>query len=64
VSGETVRVQCPFCFEWNEVPLEDEPPYQTIIDCEVCCHPIDITVAINDETSEPIAIATKSSGFN
>ncbi len=36
------NINCPFCNEsiWVEFYPEDGEQQETIIDCEVCCHPI------------------------
>ena len=60
---ENLQVQCPFCFEWNEVPVEDDPPYDTIIDCAICCHPLERHVRMGTD-GEFTATADKSSGFD
>ncbi len=59
---EILSVQCPFCLEWNDVPVEDEPPYQTIIDCAVCCHPLELQVKM-DDAGGFVATAERGSGF-
>jgi hypothetical protein len=63
-EGDSASFQCPFCFEMNEMTLEGEPPYRTILDCEVCCHPIEISVSLDYESGEVEIGAAKSSGFD
>jgi hypothetical protein len=60
-----VRIKCPFCFEKQEVLVEpdDGEVQNLIIDCEVCCHPMDIHVVWNDEKKIYQAQSDKSSGF-
>lgn len=40
------QVQCPFCGEiiWMEFYPEDGSSQETVIDCEVCCNPIQYSV--------------------
>lgn len=40
------QVQCPFCGEviWMEFYPEDGKDQETVIDCEVCCNPIQYSV--------------------
>ncbi len=40
------QVQCPFCGEiiWMEFYPEDGNSQDTVVDCEVCCNPIQYTV--------------------
>ena len=38
-------VQCPACWEQFLVPLDPEPPSrEEVIDCEICCRPMVLTV--------------------
>lgn len=40
------QVQCPFCGEiiWMEFYPEDGTSQETVIDCEVCCNPIQYSI--------------------
>jgi len=40
------EVQCPFCGEviWMEFYPEDGSEQETVVDCEVCCNPIQYSV--------------------
>ena len=40
--------QCPYC--WEDISMLLDPSISTtyIEDCEVCCNPIEITVAFDD----------------
>jgi len=40
------QIQCPFCGEaiWMEFYPEDGDDQQMIIDCEVCCNPIEYKI--------------------
>jgi len=40
--------QCPYC--WEEVSMLIDPSVNTsyVEDCEVCCNPIQISVAFNE----------------
>lgn len=41
--------QCPYCWEDISMLLDYSVPHQSYVeDCEVCCHPIQITVTISD----------------
>jgi hypothetical protein len=45
-----VRVQCPYCWENFTLLIDgsvDEQEYTE--DCEVCCRPIDFSIAIDDD---------------
>ncbi|WP_198962801.1 CPXCG motif-containing cysteine-rich protein [Mangrovitalea sediminis] len=43
------RVQCPYCWETIEVLLDPSEPSQSYIeDCQVCCHPIQFRVEIDE----------------
>lgn len=45
------QVLCPYCFEpiWQEFFYEDGKTQECIIDCEVCCRPIQFRVQFNSE---------------
>lgn len=41
----TEPLQCPFCGETCDVPIDTSVPEQTFItDCEVCCRPFEVSV--------------------
>jgi len=45
----SVVVQCPYCGEPIELMVEDADELQEYIeDCQVCCRPIVVTVALED----------------
>ncbi|MGB9429082.1 MAG: CPXCG motif-containing cysteine-rich protein [Gammaproteobacteria bacterium] len=47
-NTETVDIQCPYCGETIEVVIDCSVEDQRYIeDCQVCCRPMDITVAID-----------------
>jgi uncharacterized protein YbaR (Trm112 family) len=40
---------CPYCNEPIEIVIDPSVPSQSYIeDCQVCCRPISITVAVDD----------------
>lgn len=54
MSGtEAVEIQCPYCGETIEIVVDLSVEDQRYIeDCQVCCRPITIAVAI-DESGTP-----------
>ena len=42
--GDVVSVQCPYCFEVVEIDLDPQTHGRMVQDCEVCCHPWQLTV--------------------
>jgi transcription elongation factor Elf1 len=41
---------CPHCGEQISMVLDPSIPHQTYVeDCEVCCRPIEITYAVEDD---------------
>lgn len=59
------RIQCLFCFEKFSVQffLEDGETQETIYDCEVCCHPLELT-ANWDPDREKFSVEVKQgAGF-
>ncbi|MCB9091464.1 MAG: CPXCG motif-containing cysteine-rich protein [Halobacteriovoraceae bacterium] len=49
------QIQCPYCgeFIWMEFYPEDGLKQDTIIDCEVCCRPISLTVQFSESEDPP-----------
>ena len=50
----SARVQCPYCWEYFELLVDASVDDQEYVeDCEICCRPIDFTVAVDadDEVS-------------
>lgn len=47
-----MRLQCHYCFEPFSVTLfpEDGEEQDFITDCEVCCHPLQITASWDEST--------------
>jgi hypothetical protein len=49
LRGETV--QCPYCGEPIEILIDESAGDQQYIeDCAVCCRPIEIAVALDEES--------------
>lgn len=47
---ETHFFQCPYCWEEISMLLDASVSKQTYVeDCEVCCNPIEITVAFSNK---------------
>lgn len=43
-------IQCPYCGESIDLVIDDSVDSQRYIeDCQVCCRPIDVAVAVDDE---------------
>lgn len=48
-----ITIGCPHCGEEFQVPCDaDEGAAEFVVDCEVCCRPMTITVRINAGTVE------------
>jgi hypothetical protein len=62
----SVRIRCPFCLERQDLLVEPDggEQQQLIIDCEVCCHPMDISVHWDDEQQSFQAFVARGSGFD
>jgi Cysteine-rich CPXCG len=42
-------VQCPFCGQPNEIPIDSSVSHQRFTtDCEVCCRPFEVVVECED----------------
>lgn len=43
-------VQCPYCGEQIEILIDDSAgPHRYVEDCHVCCRPIELALAIDDQ---------------
>jgi len=41
---------CPYCWEQISMVLDTSTPRQTYVeDCEVCCNPIEVSYAVEDD---------------
>ncbi len=48
VLGTFVEIQCPACWEAQSIDVDlSAGPRTYIEDCEVCCHPMELTIAVN-----------------
>lgn len=41
-------VQCPYCFEWQELDLDPDTRGSFVQDCDVCCRPWQVWVEWED----------------
>ncbi len=45
----SVMIQCPYCWEMLEISIDPSVSEQEYVeDCQVCCHPILLTVSIDE----------------
>lgn len=61
LSLSPCTIDCPYCGEAVEIVVDTSVPFQQYIeDCQVCCRPISLSVAIDadDATAEPRVCAT------
>jgi hypothetical protein len=56
------KFSCPYCMEINDIEIdpENDPGQQQIIDCRVCCSPIEILVTEGLDQSFTIIARTDS----
>ncbi|MDE2090828.1 MAG: CPXCG motif-containing cysteine-rich protein [Gammaproteobacteria bacterium] len=53
-----VGIQCPYCGETVEISVDCSVEHQRYIeDCQVCCRPMDITVAIDGDGEPSVAVS-------
>lgn len=50
--GDTIEVQCPYCFERVEILIEADTWGSLVQDCEVCCNPWQLTIR-RDRDGDP-----------
>ena len=56
-----VRVQCPYCWESFTLLVDgsvDDQEYTE--DCEICCRPIDFSIAIDDDEKARVQARSQS----
>lgn len=44
-----VSTQCPTCFEWVEIFVDQGDRGRMVQDCDVCCRPMDVLVRWTDD---------------
>jgi len=43
-------IQCPYCGETIDLAIDDSVDHQQYVeDCQVCCRPINIAVAVDED---------------
>ena len=53
----SAQIQCPYCGETIEVVIDDSAGDQRYIeDCQVCCRPIAIAVAVDETGALAISV--------
>lgn len=46
---ETIGIRCPYCGRHIDITVDATVPEQVYIeDCQVCCHPIQLHLSIDD----------------
>jgi len=54
-------VQCPYCGQNIELLVDHSVPQQTYIeDCQVCCRPININVAVDPDGSIDLTVTNEN----
>ncbi|MBY0371104.1 CPXCG motif-containing cysteine-rich protein [bacterium] len=59
------EIQCPFCFQRQTafVDPEDRRESVQVIDCTVCCRPMDLRVFRDSESGEITVDVSRSGGM-
>lgn len=53
---ENEHIQCPYCGEMIDIQIDTSIATQSYIeDCEVCCQPIELSVAVHGDVISVIA---------
>ena len=44
--SEAAQFECPYCMTYNdlEIDIENDINQQQIVDCQICCQPIELMV--------------------
>ena len=54
-------IQCPYCGEPLEVSVDTSVRHQEYVeDCQVCCHPMTLSVTIDEDLGADISVRTES----
>lgn len=57
---EVIEIQCPYCGENIEINVDCSVENQSYIeDCLVCCRPVDVTVAVDEEGTPRVEVNTE-----
>lgn len=55
--NESVSIQCPHCGETFDIALDaSEGSAEFIVDCEVCCRPMTVTVRVRAGEVEELQV--------
>ncbi|MDQ3617308.1 MAG: CPXCG motif-containing cysteine-rich protein [Pseudomonadota bacterium] len=56
----TTHIHCPYCGESIEIVIDDSAGSQHYIeDCQVCCRPIDVTVAVDSDGEPQVSVSAE-----
>ncbi len=57
---EAVEIQCPYCGERIEISVDCSVENQSYIeDCQVCCRPIEIAVAMDEAGIASVEVSSE-----
>jgi hypothetical protein len=56
-----VSTQCPACFEWVEIYVDEGDRGRMVQDCDVCCRPMDVLVRWSED-GEPVIDVRSANG--
>lgn len=52
------RIHCPFCGEQISIVVDPSSGSQSYVeDCEVCCQPMQITIAVEDDELQTVQVS-------
>jgi len=55
-----LTTQCPTCFEWVALFVEDGDVGKMIQDCEVCCRPMELNVRWTEDGEVQVDVVSAS----
>ena len=56
----TVPTQCPSCFEWVEIFVDQADRGAMIQHCDVCCRPMEATVSWTEDGEPQVRVVSAS----
>lgn len=58
---ESIAIRCPYCGKRNDITVDATAAEQSYVeDCQVCCHPIQLHVSVDDEGRIAVTTARDS----
>jgi len=58
LMGNFLTITCPHCGEDFQMPADpDEGSAEFVIDCEICCRPMTVTISVRGDVIEVVGVS-------